>query len=184
MKKRRAEVLDAVSKLGTASDNLAWIILVIGGVALVGLTSVSIYQVIVRFVFDNPSTWSEVVARSLMVWSVFLCLPHAVGRGELMAFDFLRRRMRARAALAFHFVVGGATIIVLAVLLVQGIALTQRASTQSLAGLEVIGARVSWVYLAIPVGSGLALLTASVRMIRLLLDPKFEEDSTDLEDAI
>lgn len=175
---------DAVSKMGAAVDRLAWIVLILGGVALVGLTSVSIYQVIVRFVFGNPSTWSEVVARSLMVWSVFLCLPHAVGRGELMAFDFLRRQAPARVAIVLHLFVGVATAIVLAVLLVQGITLTQRAASQSLAGLEFIGARVSWVYLAIPVGSGLALLTATVRILRLLLDPKFEEHRIELEDTI
>ncbi|MEE3216048.1 MAG: TRAP transporter small permease, partial [Pseudomonadota bacterium] len=37
---------------------------------LVASVSLGFYQVLTRFVFDAPSTWSEVMARSTMIWCV------------------------------------------------------------------------------------------------------------------
>ena len=39
---------------------------------LIIAASLALYQVITRFVFASPSTWSEVITRSAMIWSVFL----------------------------------------------------------------------------------------------------------------
>ena len=165
------------------ADGVARLSLLAGGAALAALAMVSIYQVVTRFAFDSPSSWSEVVARSLMVWSVFLCAPAVIGRGELMAFDFLRRQAPARIAAALHLFVGAATVAVLLVLAIQGTNLTMRASSQSLAGLEFLGAKVSWVYAAIPLGAALSILAAVSRMSRVAFEPDALDRDPDLEDA-
>ena len=51
---------------------------------LVGMACVSFYQVITRFVFSQPSTWSEVTSRSLQIWMVYLGLVAAFRTGSLM----------------------------------------------------------------------------------------------------
>lgn len=158
----------AVHRLLRAEAALSRTLLTLGAAALVALAAVSIYQVVTRFVFDRPSTWSEVVARSLMVWSVFLCAPYVVGRGELMAFDLLRRLARGWLALLLHVGVAVAMAAVFLVLTVHGITLMQRASSQSLAGLEFIGARVSWAYAAIPLGSCASVVASLAYLLRAL----------------
>ena len=146
------------------------LLLVLGAAGLAGLAGVAIYQVFTRFVLGDPSTWSEVVSRSLMVWSVFLCAPWVVGRGELMAFDLLRRVAPRPVARALGVLVALATVVVFGVLCLYGVALAQRAATQSLAGLEFLGAKVSWVYAAIPAGSAAAVVAAVAQGLRAALD--------------
>ena len=110
----------------------AWtsrLLLVAGAAALAALAGVAIYQVLTRFVLGDPSTWSEVVSRSLMVWSVFLCAPWVVGRGELMAFDFVRRVAPPPVARTLGVLVALATVVVFGVLCLYGVALAQRAAT-------------------------------------------------------
>jgi TRAP-type C4-dicarboxylate transport system permease small subunit len=147
----------------------AWLsraLLMAGAAALAAMAGVAMWQILARFVLGDPSTWSEVVSRSLMVWSVFLCTPWVVGRGELMAFDLLRRVAPPATARVVGVGVGLATLVVFAVLCVYGTALAQRAATQSLAGLEFLGAKVSWVYAAIPLGSAAAMVAALAQTIR------------------
>lgn len=162
---------------------LSRVLLVAGAAALAVMAGVSIYQIGTRFVLGAPSTWSEVVSRSLMVWSVFLCAPWVVGRGELMAFDFLRRVAPHRAARILGVLVAAATVVVFGVLCIYGVALAQRAATQSLAGLEFLGAKVSWVYAAIPVGSAAAIVAALAQGLRAAADLPDPAPRLGLEEA-
>ena len=40
--------------------------------ALAIIVLLTFYQVVTRFVFGHPSAWSEVAARSVMMWMVLL----------------------------------------------------------------------------------------------------------------
>ena len=54
---------------------------------LVISVSLGFYQVVTRFVFDSPSTWSEVAARSVMIWCVFLGAAPTFRIGAMMAVE-------------------------------------------------------------------------------------------------
>lgn len=47
-------------------------------VALTVFTTLVIFQVIMRYVFNNPSIWSEEIARYALVWFVYLSGSYAV----------------------------------------------------------------------------------------------------------
>ena len=46
------------------------------------------YQVIVRYIFNNPSPWSEQAARYLLVWLILITSAYVFGKREHMNVDF------------------------------------------------------------------------------------------------
>jgi TRAP-type C4-dicarboxylate transport system permease small subunit len=137
-------------------------------VAMVGLALMSFftcYQVVMRFIFDQPSTWSEVLVRSVMIWTVYLASAAAFREGAVIAAEILVRSVPRTFGKALQIFAGIASIVFLAVLVWTGIEMVGRTSSQRLAGL---GIPISWVYLALPIGGALAMLAVVVRTSELL----------------
>lgn len=128
---------------------------------------VSLFQVITRFVFEEPSTWSEVAARSLDIWMVYLGVAVAFRTGALMSVEFLSARLRGRAKAVLVAAIAGLSIGVLGVLVWFGIVMVDRARFQMLAGVANPftgeGLSIALVYAAVPVGAALAIVGALAR---------------------
>ena len=57
--------------------------------ALMGLMALLVfYQVITRFVFGAPSAWSEISARVMMVWMVYISMGCVFSRGSMISITF------------------------------------------------------------------------------------------------
>lgn len=130
---------------------------------LLALTAcVSLYQVLTRFLFEQPSTWSEVTARSLNIWMVYLGVAVAFRTGALMSVDYLMDRLRGGAKLVLIAFVTGLSLGVLAVMAWYGWAMAGRVRYQMLAGVDNPftgeGISIAAVYMAIPVGGVLAIV--------------------------
>src|SRR3954463_6371275 len=54
------------------------------------------YQVITRFIFEQPSTWSEALTRTALIWMVFLGITIAFRQGALVAVDMAYRSVSGR----------------------------------------------------------------------------------------
>jgi TRAP-type C4-dicarboxylate transport system permease small subunit len=137
-------------------------------VAMVGLALMAFftcYQVVMRFVLDQPSTWSEVLVRSIMIWTVYLAAAAAFREGAVIAAEILVRSVPRALGKALQILAGIASIAFLVVLVWTGIEMVGRTSAQRLAGL---GIPISWVYLALPIGGALATLAVLVRTSELL----------------
>jgi TRAP-type C4-dicarboxylate transport system permease small subunit len=146
-------------------------------VAMVGLGLMAFftcYQVVMRFIFDQPSTWSEVLVRSVMIWTVYLAAAAAFREGAVIAAEILVRSVPRPLGKALQIFAGLASIVFLAVLIWTGIEMVGRTSAQRLAGL---GVPISWVYLALPIGGALATLAVLVRTSELL------EPGADIHDS-
>ncbi|NYZ12331.1 TRAP transporter small permease [Azospirillum sp. RWY-5-1] len=145
--------------------------------ALLVLTAcVSLWQVITRFVFEQPSTWSEVAARSLNIWMVYLGVAVAFRTGALMSVEFLYEKLRGTAKLVLIAVITGLCLGVLLVIAWFGWEMAGRVQFQMLAGVENPltgeGISIATVYMAIPVGAALAivgLLARAVEQVREVL---------------
>ncbi|WP_108663143.1 TRAP transporter small permease [Acuticoccus kandeliae] len=131
------------------------ILLIIGCLILATLAGVCFYQVFSRFVLQVPTIWSEALARTLMVWAVFLGTPVAVRRGSAITMNVLADMAPPRLRRVIDGVVTLAIAAVLVITLWQGLALLDRISNQRLAGLNV---PIVWAYAAIPVGAALSLV--------------------------
>jgi len=133
---------------------------------------VALYQVGTRFILEQPSDWSEVLTRFLIIWSVFLGLSATIRGGALLSVDLLYRTVAGTPYLRLlRALIGLSTLGFLIVMLWQGITIVQRVRFQNLAGLEI---SISWAYAAIPVGAAFALLAAVAHFI----DPRRGEIET------
>ncbi len=138
------------------------------GAAMVGLGLMAFftcYQVVMRFIFDQPSTWSEVLVRSVMIWTVYLAAAAAFREGAVIAAEILVRSVPRPLGKALQIVAGIASMAFLLVVVWTGIEMVDRTSSQRLAGL---GFSISWIYLALPIGGALAALAVLVRTGELL----------------
>lgn len=132
------------------------------------MSCVTFYQVLTRFVFERPSTWSEVASRSLMIWMVYLGLVAVLRAGALISIDLIFEMVPQYVRKALSVVLAAITLCVLGVMIWYGWAMTLRVSGQTLAGLTdpITGSNISigLVYAAIPIGAALSVIAVLARL--------------------
>src|SRR5206468_121543 len=113
------------------------------------------YQVIGRYLFNAPPSWSEELARFLQVWIALLASALCIQQSMHLGVDYLLYAVppRGRAALEVlvHLMVSGFLLL----LLVQGIKILDVASVQPSPATEIT---MWYAYLALPVGAAPMLL--------------------------
>lgn len=128
---------------------------------LVIAAGLALFQVITRFAFSAPSTRSEVITRSGMIWSVFLGVAVAFRHGAVISVDVVQNTLPPR--LALFLIANLGSIVFFAILMWPGYLMTLRVMSQSLAALEI---SIAWVYAALPVGPAFILIAIIAYMIR------------------
>ena len=148
-----------------------WVVKAAMAVAMVLMalmSCVTFYQVITRFVLERPATWTEVTARSMMIWMVYLGLVAALRSGALISIDLLITSVPDRVRKVIAVLMALLTLAVLAVMFWYGWAMADRTSSQSLAGLTdpITGSSISigLVYAAIPIGAALSIIAVIARL--------------------
>lgn len=142
------------------------------GLAMVGAclmlviaSSLGVFQIITRFVLEQPAEWSEILIRLSLIWMVFLGIPTAFRQGAMVSVDVLYRWSPPKIKRILDWVVALAALALIGVILWWGWDYAQRGRVQSMAGLESIS--MFWGYLALPVGALFCILG----IIANLLDP-------------
>ncbi|RST85699.1 TRAP transporter small permease [Aquibium carbonis] len=133
---------------------------------LVTATALALFQVITRFAFGEPSTWSEVITRSAMIWSVFLGAAPAFRYGSMISVDIIRHMLPPRVGLSLHVGANVLSVVFFAFLFWQGWAMTLRVVNQKLAALDV---SIAWAYAALPVGAVFTIIALLACIVRSLL---------------
>ena len=122
---------------------------------LVIAAALAMWQVTTRFVFGQPSTWSEVITRSAMIWAIFMGVAATYRHGSMIAMEIIQRSLPRRLGLGLFLVANLLSAVFFAILFWQGWGMTERVAAQKLAALEV---SIAWVYAALPVGSVFAMI--------------------------
>jgi TRAP-type C4-dicarboxylate transport system permease small subunit len=128
--------------------------------------ALGIFQILMRFVLEQPAEWTEVLIRFSLIWMVFLAIPMAFRQGAMVSVDVLYRWSPPRFRRVLDWVVTLAALTLIAVIVWWGWDYAQRGSVQSMAGLESIS--MFWAYLALPVGG----LFSAIGIIGNLVDPQ------------
>lgn len=113
------------------------------------------YQIITRFVLEEPAAWTEAATRTAMIWSAFLGMVSLYRRGSLISVDFAARMAGPVLRSVIEFVHLAAALIVLGSAVYGGIQLAWRVRMQTIAGLDI---SISYAYAAVPVGAVFAIL--------------------------
>lgn len=140
----------------------------VAALMLAASVTLSFYQVITRFVFGHPSVWSEVAARSIMIWFVFLGSAAAFRAGAMIAVELVYRLVPRRLLVPLYGVVTVFTLIFFALLAWQGYKMSLRVQTQTLAGIWI---SIAWVYAAVPVGSIFGMVAVLARFFEVAQNP-------------
>jgi len=133
---------------------------------LVVASSLGLFQIITRFVLEQPAEWSEILIRVSLIWMVFLGIPTAFRQGAMVSVDVLYRWSPPRIRRVLDAVVSLAALTLMLVVLWWGWDYAIRGRVQSMAGLESVS--MLWSYLALPVGSLFCLFG----IVGNFLDPK------------
>lgn len=122
---------------------------------LVVAVSLATYQVTTRFVIGVPSTWSEVITRSAMIWSVFLGIAPTFRYGSMIAMEVVQRRLPSPYGLYLYLLSCGLSILFFLHSVLAG-DFDGAASGQTDVGGP--GNFDCWVYTALPVGAAFAVV--------------------------
>ena len=115
------------------------------------------YQVLGRYLFIAPPSWSEELARFLQVLASALCIQQSMHLGVDYLLYAVPPRGRAALEVLVHVMVSGFLLL----LLVQGIKILDVASVQTS---PAMGINMWYAYLAVPVGAALMLLESVLKV--------------------
>lgn len=137
--------------------------------ALLAVAScLGMYQVITRFILENPADWTEVSTRTTLIWMVYLGMVATFREGALVSVSVLYNLCKGRWRMLLEALITIVTLIFLVVVAWAGFEVTWRIRFQTLAGL---GISISWAYLAVPLGACFSMLA----VIAHFFDPQRHE---------
>lgn len=144
----------------------------IAGLMLLAAAVIGMIQVLMRFVLEQPSEWSEVLVRFTLIWMVFLGIPAAFRLGSMVSVDLMHRKSSPSFRRVLDFIIMTASLVLLAFIAWFGWDYALRGRVQTIIGMESFS--MFWAYLAMPVGA----LCAMFGVIGNFLDPRHEELET------
>ncbi len=136
---------------------LGWVLVALMGIAVVNV----LWQVFTRFVLADPSSFTDELARYLLIWIGLLGASYAAGRQMHLAIDLLPARLTGRPRFYLGVLIEACIFLfALSVLVIGGIHLVALTLTlgQTSAALHV---PLGYVYFVLPL-SGLLMMFFSV----------------------
>jgi TRAP-type C4-dicarboxylate transport system permease small subunit len=128
--------------------------------------SLGLFQIIMRFVIEAPAEWTEVLIRFSLIWMVFMGIPQAFRLGAMVSVDVVYRWSPPRIKRLLDWLVSGAAMALIGIIIWWGWDYAQRGRVQTVIGLEDV--TMFWAYLALPVGGVFSL----IGIIGNLIDPQ------------
>ncbi len=139
---------------------------------LIAAACLGLYQILSRFVFQQPAEWSEVLIRFTLIWMVFMGAPVAFRQGAMVCVDIAHRLAGPLGKRLLDVVAALCALAVIAVMVWFGSDYAYRGRFQTISGLESFS--MTWAYLALPVGA----MFSALAVIGCLLDPRRQELET------
>ena len=146
------KLLDRIEKALDAV--LVFMMIVMAGAVVLQVTS--------RYVFNNPTSWSEELARYLFVWITFLGAAVVIRKRRHVDVTVLTDRLPPGAAKVVYLVSDVAVLFMLGALTWAGAGLAIMAHRQLSAAMDL---PMSLAYSAMPVGTGLMFVFLVATMI-------------------
>lgn len=152
--------------IGKAFDSLEKVLKIICGVLLVGFVALTLIQVVMRYVFGNPLSWSEQLARYMFIWMLMLYMPVIMRHGNNLGFDLIINRLSKKVQNVFWIICEMLIAAFAALYCTYSVQLCIKFSRKTLVGL---GIKANWVYSAQIVGAALLFLFSLELMINRIL---------------
>ncbi len=139
---------------------LKWILVVIMGAMVINV----LWQVFTRFVLQDPSSFTEELARYMLVWIGILGASYVAGQKMHLAIDLLSTKLSAKSKIYLElFIESSVLLFSLTVMVIGGVRLVYVTLTldQISAALQI---QLGYVYLVLPI-SGVLIIFYSLYYI-------------------
>ena len=142
-----------------------------GGLVM-AMTLIVLLQVFFRYVVNDSLTWTEELAKIMMVWSAFLVAPWAYRMGANVSIDLFAEALPEGLRRALQLLLNALVLWIVAVFFQESLEFWQR-------GLAIRAATIplamAWFYSIVPVGFAAIFLVGCelvLRNLMTLLDPR------------
>lgn len=144
----------------------------LSSVTLILFTVLVVAQVIMRYIFDSPMTWSEEIARLALVWFVYTSASYAVRYQRHVKFNVLVKVIGKRVPLAERIIQIFVFVSWLAFLITVLWLSIQMVISQYHTGQVSAAARIPMylVYLGLPLGLALMSFRVIQHLMRAAID--------------
>ena len=130
-------------------------ILSVAGTVIILMTLLSTWQVIARYILNDPSTLSEEIIRYMLIWFTLLAAAYVFGRNKHIAIVFVREQMSRKIQVVLAYLSQIAILLTAAVVFIYGgIRITMLTIPQIA---PATGISMGFVYASLPV-SGAAIV--------------------------
>ena len=129
------------------------------------MTVIVVLGVVFRYVLQSPLSWSEEVARYLMIWAASLAISIGVMRREHLGITFLTSRIPASAQKYVAVIVNLAVLWFLWILTKFGYDMALEGQTQLSPVLAKYRINMMWSLSAIPVAGALAIIQTVLQIV-------------------
>lgn len=133
----------------------------------------TIFQVFSRYILKSPFVWSEAVIRYLIIWIVLLGIGIATRKGLMISVEVLLYIVPKWVQRAMRIFIILINIVFLSLLIKYGFDIMANLAHQKTGTINI---PVTWIYAAIPVGAGLALLNCIAVCIEWITKTEKEVD--------
>jgi C4-dicarboxylate transporter DctQ subunit len=144
---------------------------VLVGFLVFSMVAVVSIEVFFRYVLNSSLSWSEEIARYLMIWMAFLGASLAVRSGAHISIEAFMKMMPLRVRQVVRITILLVLILFLASLVYESWNITQRVWRQEATSISM---SMGYVYIAAPIGFFLMTLN----FIAMLLQEVFAESAT------
>lgn len=126
------------------------------------------YQILVRYLFNSPSTVSEELLTYSFSWMALLAAAYVFGKREHMRMGFLADKLQEGAKKILDIVIEGIIFIFAVIVMLYGgiqiVSLTMIQKTASL------GIPMGYIYVIIPICGGLIMIYSILNIIDIVCD--------------
>lgn len=130
-------------------------ILSLASAAIIVMTLLSTWQVIARYILNDPSTLSEEIIRYMLIWFTLLAAAYVFGRNKHIAILFVRENLPQKAQVFLTYLAQIAVLLIAAVVFVYGGVKITMLTIPQIA--PATGISMGFVYASLPV-SGVVIL--------------------------
>ncbi|MHA7131441.1 TRAP transporter small permease [Algoriphagus namhaensis] len=135
---------------------------------LMGLMVLNVtWQVFSRYVLGDPSSWTDEVARYMLVWLGLLGAAYVSGKNGHLAIDVILVKLKGQKARTAHLLIHSLVIVFALVVMVWGggnLVYITEVLNQKTATLQI---PLSWVYSMIPLSGVFVIIYHSLHLVQL-----------------
>ena len=135
------------------------------------LVAVVFYQVVARYIFNDPPSWTEELARYCQVWIILLTSSICIRKGSHLAVDYFSHSLSVGVKKNINIVMSSLIVLYILIVIIFGWKLMVVGQYQLSPALQI---KMSFVYVIFPLSGVLMLLEAVLKTTDLIIERKKE----------